>query len=160
MAFGSFQNQDEHELAEINMVPLIDVMLVLLVIFMITAPLVNPGQVELPSVGKASNPPVAPLEVALGELAPAAARRLVLLAQGGGPLAEAAPDLILTQELCRVCAVSYREVNAVARTLDADTTVVSLEPTSIEGILNTITTVGAMTEAEDAAIDLVESLKK
>ena len=66
------------------------------------------------------------------------------------------PDLILTQELCRVCAVSYREVNEVARAIDADITVVSLEPTSIEGIFNTITTVGAMTEAEDAAVDLVE----
>ena len=75
-------------------------------------------------------------------------------------LAAAAPDLILTQELCRVCAVSYREVNAVARRIDADITMVSLEPTSIEGILNTITTVGAMAEAEDAAIDLVESLRE
>jgi iron complex transport system substrate-binding protein len=75
-------------------------------------------------------------------------------------LAAAAPDLILTQELCRVCAVSYREVNDVARTIDADITVVSLEPTSIEGILNTITTVGAMTEAEDAAVDVVESLRE
>jgi iron complex transport system substrate-binding protein len=75
-------------------------------------------------------------------------------------LADAKPDLILTQELCRVCAVSYREVNEVARAIDADITVVSLEPTSIEGILNTITTVGAMTEAEDAAIDLVESLRE
>jgi iron complex transport system substrate-binding protein len=75
-------------------------------------------------------------------------------------LAAAQPDLILTQELCRVCAVSYREVNDVARTIDADITVISLEPTSIEGILHTITTVGAMTEAEDAAIDLVESLRE
>jgi iron complex transport system substrate-binding protein len=75
-------------------------------------------------------------------------------------LADAKPDLILTQELCRVCAVSYREVNEVARAIDADITVVSLEPTSIEGILNTITTVGAMTEAEDAAIDLVETLRE
>jgi iron complex transport system substrate-binding protein len=75
-------------------------------------------------------------------------------------LAAAAPDLILTQELCRVCAVSYREVNEVARSIDADITVVSLEPSTIEGILNTITTVGAMTEAEDAAIDLVESLRE
>ena len=75
-------------------------------------------------------------------------------------LAAAEPDLILTQELCRVCAVSYREVNEVARAIDADITVVSLEPTSIEGIFNTITTVGAMTEAEDAAIDLVESLRE
>jgi iron complex transport system substrate-binding protein len=75
-------------------------------------------------------------------------------------LAAAKPDLILTQELCRVCAVSYREVNDVARAIDADITVVSLEPTSIEGVLHTITTVGAMTEAEDAAIDLVESLRE
>jgi len=77
-----------------------------------------------------------------------------------GALEAAAPDLILTQELCKVCAVSYREVNEVARAIDADITVVSLEPTSIEGILNTITTVGAMTEAEDAAVDLVESLRE
>jgi len=48
---------------QINVVPYIDVMLVLLVIFMVTAPLTNPGQVELPSIGKTSNPPVAPLEV-------------------------------------------------------------------------------------------------
>ena len=70
-------------------------------------------------------------------------------------LAAAEPDLILTQELCRVCAVSYREVNEVARAIDADITVVSLEPTSIEGILNTIATVGAMAEAEDEAMELV-----
>ncbi len=75
-------------------------------------------------------------------------------------LAAAEPDLILTQELCRVCAVSYRDVNDVARAIDADITVVSLEPTSIEGIFNTISTVGAMTEAEDAAVDLVESLRE
>lgn len=75
-------------------------------------------------------------------------------------LAAARPDLIVTQELCRVCAVSYRDVNEVARAIDAEITVVSLEPTSIEGILNTITTVGAMAEAEDAAVDLVESLRE
>jgi biopolymer transport protein TolR len=50
---------------QINVVPYIDVMLVLLVIFMVTAPLINPGQIELPTVGKTSNPPVAPLEVSL-----------------------------------------------------------------------------------------------
>lgn len=48
---------------QINVVPYIDVMLVLLIIFMVTAPLVNPGQIELPSVGQALKPPVAPLEV-------------------------------------------------------------------------------------------------
>jgi biopolymer transport protein TolR len=48
---------------EINVVPYVDVTLVLLVIFMVTAPLVTPGVVDLPSVSKASNAPVAPLEV-------------------------------------------------------------------------------------------------
>ena len=75
-------------------------------------------------------------------------------------LAAAEPDLIITQELCRVCAVGYREVNEVARRLDGDVTVISLEPTSIEGILKSIQTVGAMTEAEDAAVDVVEGLRE
>ena len=48
---------------EINVVPYIDVMLVLLVIFMITAPMTNPGVVELPKVGQALKQPVAPLVV-------------------------------------------------------------------------------------------------
>ena len=48
-----------------NVVPYIDVMLVLLVIFMVTAPLINPGQVELPSVGSKLSAPVQPLEVTL-----------------------------------------------------------------------------------------------
>lgn len=48
---------------QINVVPYIDVMLVLLVIFMVTAPFINPTQVELPSVGQSSQAPAAPLEV-------------------------------------------------------------------------------------------------
>jgi biopolymer transport protein TolR len=45
---------------QINVVPYIDVMLVLLVIFMVTAPMTNPGVVELPSVGQALKQPVSP----------------------------------------------------------------------------------------------------
>jgi len=48
---------------QINVVPYIDVMLVLLVIFMVTAPLVAPGEIELPSVGSKLTVPVQPLEV-------------------------------------------------------------------------------------------------
>jgi len=50
---------------QINIVPYVDVMLVLLVIFMVTAPLVNPGVIDLPSVGKSAQPPPAPLEVVI-----------------------------------------------------------------------------------------------
>jgi biopolymer transport protein TolR len=48
---------------QINVVPYIDVMLVLLVIFMVTAPLIQTGSVDLPSVGKSTQPPSEPLEV-------------------------------------------------------------------------------------------------
>jgi biopolymer transport protein TolR len=52
---------------EINVVPYIDVMLVLLVIFMVTAPLITPGVVDVPSVGKSSVAPATPLEVIIKE---------------------------------------------------------------------------------------------
>jgi len=48
---------------QINVVPYIDVMLVLLVIFMVTAPLMNPGTIDLPSIGKTSAPPATPIEI-------------------------------------------------------------------------------------------------
>lgn len=48
---------------EINVVPYVDVMLVLLVIFMVTAPLITPSVIDLPTVGKASQPRVVPVEV-------------------------------------------------------------------------------------------------
>jgi len=50
---------------QINVVPYIDVMLVLLVIFMVTAPLIAPGVIELPSVGSKLTAPQQPLEVTL-----------------------------------------------------------------------------------------------
>jgi len=48
---------------QINVVPYIDVMLVLLVIFMVTAPLVTPAIIDLPTVDKASAPRIVPIEV-------------------------------------------------------------------------------------------------
>ncbi|MEP7068839.1 MAG: protein TolR [Usitatibacter sp.] len=59
-------------MAEINVVPYIDVMLVLLIIFMVAAPLINPGQIDLPQAAARLDPAVAPLEVrvrANGDLA-------------------------------------------------------------------------------------------
>ena len=63
-------------MSNINVVPYIDVMLVLLVIFMITAPLMNPGQVDLPSIGKSLAPPASPLEVIIKKDASLAMRDL------------------------------------------------------------------------------------
>ena len=50
-------------MSEINVVPYIDVMLVLLIIFMVAAPLINPGQIDLPQSGQKLQPAIAPLEV-------------------------------------------------------------------------------------------------
>ena len=51
---------------EINMVPFIDVMLVLLIIFMVTAPLITTGVVDLPSVGKSTQRPTSVVEIVVG----------------------------------------------------------------------------------------------
>jgi len=72
------------------------------------------------------------------------------------------PDLILTQELCHVCAVSYTKVKEAARVLDADTKIVSLEPTNLEEIVDNITLVGRMTgrlgEAEKLAQQMLQRI--
>lgn len=52
---------------EINMVPFIDVMLVLLIIFMVSAPLITTGLVDLPSVGKAKQKPSSVVELVIGK---------------------------------------------------------------------------------------------
>jgi biopolymer transport protein TolR len=52
---------------EINMVPFIDVMLVLLIIFMVTAPLISPSMIDLPSVGKAAKQPDMVVQVVIGK---------------------------------------------------------------------------------------------
>ena len=52
---------------EINMVPFIDVMLVLLIIFMVTAPLIAPSVIDLPSVGKAAKQPDQVVQIVIGK---------------------------------------------------------------------------------------------
>ena len=52
---------------EINMVPFIDVMLVLLIIFMVTAPLITPSMIDLPSIGKAAKQPDQVIQIVIGK---------------------------------------------------------------------------------------------
>src|SRR3989441_3388659 len=72
------------------------------------------------------------------------------------------PDLILTQELCAVCAVSYTKVKEAARVLDADTKIVSLQPNNLEEIIDNIRLVGNMTgklaEAEKLASRMLQRM--
>ncbi|MEU1588383.1 ABC transporter substrate-binding protein [Micromonospora sp. NPDC005710] len=64
------------------------------------------------------------------------------------------PDLILTQDLCDVCAVSYARVNDAVRLIDLDTTVVSLEARTIGGILDTVDAVAALTDTAGRAAEI------
>lgn len=73
-------------------------------------------------------------------------------------LASLSPDLIITQELCDVCAVSYKIVSKAAKAYTADATVVSLEPTTIDDIFETMLTVGRLANAEQAARSAVDDL--
>ena len=71
----------------------------------------------------------------------------------------AKPDLIITQALCAVCSPSGASVVELARSIDPAITVVTLEPSSLEGIFNTISTIGAMTETEHKALALLSRLR-
>ncbi len=73
-------------------------------------------------------------------------------------LAELKPDLIITQELCDVCAVNYRMVNQAVRTYTADSQVVSLEPNTMEDIFDTILTIGGLTGTAEKADEVVSNL--
>ena len=61
----SSRGRGRRTIAEINMVPFIDVMLVLLIIFMVTAPMITPSMVDLPSVGKAAKQPDKVIQVVI-----------------------------------------------------------------------------------------------
>ncbi|EKD91312.1 MAG: Substrate-binding protein of ABC transporter [uncultured bacterium] len=70
------------------------------------------------------------------------------------------PDLILTQELCEVCAVGFNKVKKAARILDSDVKIISLEPESVEDILDNIKTVGDYTNSRARSRKIVQKLRK
>jgi len=75
-------------------------------------------------------------------------------------LEELEPDLILTQRLCDVCAVSFDRVQAAARSLPSQPAVLNLEPHSLDDILKNIQTVGKAVGREGAANKLVGDLER
>jgi iron complex transport system substrate-binding protein len=77
----------------------------------------------------------------------------------GRALARLEPDLIVTQELCDVCSVSYEQVASAVRRLRGDPRVVSLEPSSLDEVLGTIATLGLLTNHVDGAETLIASLR-
>jgi iron complex transport system substrate-binding protein len=75
-------------------------------------------------------------------------------------LARLEPDLIVTQELCKVCSLSYEQVATAVRRFRGDPRVVSLEPSSLAEVLGTILTLGELTKHVDGAQTLVASLRR
>ncbi|MEV0442465.1 cobalamin-binding protein [Streptomyces spectabilis] len=66
-------------------------------------------------------------------------------------LAALRPDVVLTQDLCDVCAVSYERVSRTVRLLDADTRVLSLEPRTLDDVLDCLVTVGTVLGVRESA---------
>jgi iron complex transport system substrate-binding protein len=66
------------------------------------------------------------------------------------------PDLIVTQALCAVCAVSYDDVRELAQELDSRPQVISLDPTTVGEVLGDARTLAEATGTKDAAVALVE----
>jgi len=75
-------------------------------------------------------------------------------------LADLEPDLIVTQALCQVCAVSYDDVVKVAQEIPTAPQVISLDPRTIGEAMGDIRTIAQATGARDAALDLVTRQRK
>lgn len=69
------------------------------------------------------------------------------------------PDLIVTQALCDVCAVSMDEVSAACKTLTSKPQLLNLEPMSLTDVFDTILAVGEATQERSSALEYVSSLK-
>jgi iron complex transport system substrate-binding protein len=69
------------------------------------------------------------------------------------------PDLIITQELCEVCAVSYSEVKRAARILEGETKIISLEPNSLGEMFETVLLVGEATGQTAVSQERVQEMK-
>ncbi len=67
------------------------------------------------------------------------------------------PDLIVTQALCAVCAVSYDDVRAIADRLDSKPAVVSLDPHTVGEVFGDVRTLAQATDSKDAGVDLVQA---
>jgi iron complex transport system substrate-binding protein len=74
-------------------------------------------------------------------------------------LAELQPDLIVTQALCPVCAVSYDDVTAVAQRLEPRPKVIALDPKTFGETMGDIRTVALATDTEEEGLDLVARLR-
>jgi iron complex transport system substrate-binding protein len=114
-----------------------------------------PAAAELPKVTRDVLPPglsAAQIDAAVRELTVAGEPIYEL---DGEALMNLRPDLIVTQSLCSVCAVSHDEVQAVAQEIDTHPRVIALDPHTVGEVLGDARTLAQATERKDAGVDLV-----
>jgi len=70
-------------------------------------------------------------------------------------LGDLRPDLIVTQELCTVCAVAYDDVRTIADEIESQPMVIPLDPHTLGEVLGDARTLAQATNCKDAAVDLV-----
>ncbi len=110
---------------------------------------------DLPKVTRAILPPgLSPAEI------DAAVKQRTLAGEAiyeldADALADLEPDLIVTQALCAVCAVSYDDVRTIAEELDTQPMVIPLDPHTVGEVLGDARTLAQATDTKDAAVDLV-----
>src|ERR1700722_3782257 len=110
---------------------------------------------ELPKVTRDVLPPgltAAQIDAAVKERTLAGESIYALDAQA---LHELRPDLIVTQALCSVCAVSYDDVRAIAEEIDPQPLVISLDPHTVGEVLGDARTLAQATDSKDAAVELL-----
>ncbi|WP_155543850.1 cobalamin-binding protein [Amycolatopsis camponoti] len=116
-----------------------------------------PGHVEhVPVVTRAEFDPDA---LSSREISEATHRGSGLYTLDSARLAGLAPDVVFTQDLCEVCAVSYRQVSEAVRTLDTGPLVVSLEPATLDGVLDCLRQVGDVLGVPDRAAAEIATLR-
>ena len=69
-----------------------------------------------------------------------------------------APDLIVTQALCAVCAVSYEDVREVAEQMESHPKVIALDPKTVGEVMGDVRTLAQATDAKDAAVELMRDV--
>jgi iron complex transport system substrate-binding protein len=114
-----------------------------------------PAALGLPKITR----DVLPTGLSAGEIDAAVKERtlagLSIYELDGDLLRDLRPDLIVTQELCSVCAVSYDDVRAVAEEIDTHPNVISLDPHTIGEVLGDIRTLAQATDRKDEAVELI-----
>jgi iron complex transport system substrate-binding protein len=83
-----------------------------------------------------------------------------LLVADGAAMAAAEPDLVITSDLRAVCATGSREARAMVAGLGREVEVMAMDAVTVEGVINAVQAVGAMTETEDEAMDVVIGLRE